>query len=88
MQMIALAIYDLFLSFSTELGAIWKRKFGTGTVLYLLIRYGTIPNFTFQVLNNIFVPSTLLVSVEAYSRTLILNLRLGVSRKLTFERDI
>ena len=63
--MIALAIYDLILSFSAEQRCIWKRKVGTGTILYLSIRYGTILYRLTEtgMLSQEIVP--LIVSVEA-----------------------
>ncbi|KAK7683430.1 hypothetical protein QCA50_013261 [Cerrena zonata] len=39
---LTLVIYDTILSFPNEVRCIWQRRFGTGTVLYLFIRYGTV----------------------------------------------
>ncbi|KIJ53914.1 hypothetical protein M422DRAFT_241172 [Sphaerobolus stellatus SS14] len=38
---LTLIIYDTTLVFSDELSLIWRRKWGLGTFLYLLARYGT-----------------------------------------------
>ena len=63
--MIALAIYDLILSFAAEQRCIWKRKVGTGTILYLSIRYGIILNMLTEtaMFTQELVP--LIVSIEA-----------------------
>ncbi|KIJ53912.1 hypothetical protein M422DRAFT_241169 [Sphaerobolus stellatus SS14] len=39
---LTLIIYDTTLVFSDELSLIWRRKWGLGTFLYLLARYGTV----------------------------------------------
>ena len=62
-RMIALVVYDLILSFPMELKGIWKRRFGTGTILYLSIRYGQIVHMLLQVLASILVPGNLIVSI-------------------------
>ncbi|KAK7688689.1 hypothetical protein QCA50_008227 [Cerrena zonata] len=47
---LTLATYDTILTFSKEIKGIWQRKFGTGTILYLLIRYATLVDLLFQIL--------------------------------------
>ena len=64
-KFIALTIYDLILSFPKELKCIWKRKFGTGTFLYLSIRYGTVVYILFQLLECIIVPKNMIVSTKS-----------------------
>ena len=61
-QNVALAIYDLVLSFPTEIRGIWKKGFGTGAVLYLSIRYGTILYVFLQTSESILVPRNTIVS--------------------------
>ena len=67
---IALAVYDLVLSFPVELKAIWNRKFGMGALLYLSIRYGTIISMLFEVLQSLLVTEGLIVSIAAHFRWL------------------
>ena len=54
--------YDAFLSFQQEIKCIWGRKLGIGTILYLLVRYGTIIDMIFQIFSGIYVPKTISVS--------------------------
>ena len=65
--MIALAVYDLILSFPAELRGIWKRQFGTGTILYLSVRYGTILSMLFEGINATFVPRESVVSIQVHA---------------------
>ena len=62
-ETIALTVYDHILSFPSELRGIWKRGVGTGTVLYLSIRYGIILYIFFDTLDLIFIQKTLIVSI-------------------------
>ncbi|KAK7688652.1 hypothetical protein QCA50_008190 [Cerrena zonata] len=48
----SVAVYDTMLTFSKEVRCIWQRKFGIGTVLYLLIRYTPIITIVFEYLNG------------------------------------
>ncbi|KAK7688728.1 hypothetical protein QCA50_008267 [Cerrena zonata] len=50
---LSLAVYDAILSFPKEVRYIWQRSFGTGTILYLFIRYCTILNILFALLSNL-----------------------------------
>ena len=58
----ALSLYDIMLMFSKELRCIWKRKFGTGAILYLFIRYATFLNMFIQVLSDTPYSKTAIVS--------------------------
>ncbi|KAK7688792.1 hypothetical protein QCA50_008332 [Cerrena zonata] len=49
---LVLASYDIILTFSREVQNVWQRKFGTGTILYLFIRYGTLVNILLEELNG------------------------------------
>ena len=73
---IALTVYDLFLSLSLELRGIWRRKFGTGTILYLSTRYGAIFYILFMMLWSVLVPSALIVSISIQFRLSWLSLKL------------
>ena len=44
-----LVVYDALLSLSSEVTSIWNRRFGTVTVLYLIIRYMTITVSVFRI---------------------------------------
>lgn len=59
---LALVVYDAILSFPKEVRCIWKRGFGTGPILYLFIRYGTIFNMLLQLLLDFPTSTTVLVS--------------------------
>ncbi|KAK7688686.1 hypothetical protein QCA50_008224 [Cerrena zonata] len=58
---LVLALYDTILSFPTELRCIWQRKLGTGAVLYLFIRYGTILNAFLSVSIASVLPKTVVM---------------------------
>ncbi|KAK7683434.1 hypothetical protein QCA50_013265 [Cerrena zonata] len=62
----ALAVYDTILSFPKEVRCIWQGKFGTGPVLYLLIRYGTVIN-TLLLLLHQFPISTTVIHLTVYA---------------------
>ena len=60
----ALTVYDLILSFPTELRCIWEGRlmFRTGTILYLSIRYGTIIYLLIEMLDSVAAPHNRVVS--------------------------
>ncbi|KIJ37644.1 hypothetical protein M422DRAFT_259734 [Sphaerobolus stellatus SS14] len=39
MAALALIVYDILLTFDDEVTLIWRKKFGLGSILYLLARY-------------------------------------------------
>ncbi|KAK7693026.1 hypothetical protein QCA50_002591 [Cerrena zonata] len=49
---LTLAVYDTILSFPKEVKCIWQGKFGTGPILYLFIRYGTVLNMFLELLSG------------------------------------
>ena len=55
-------MYDTLLSFPQEIRCIWERKYGIVTVLYLLIRYGTICDMLIRVFDGLYVPTNIPVS--------------------------
>lgn len=59
---IALAVYDTILSFPKEIKCIWQGKFGTGPILYLFIRYGTVFNMLLELLEVFPSSRTVIVS--------------------------
>ena len=61
---VALAVYDVVLSFPMELKAVWKRRFGTGTFLYLSIRYGTVIAMLFGNFQRLLITENLIVSIK------------------------
>ena len=64
MQQSALAVYDIILSFPTELRRIWKRGFGMGMVLYLSMRYGIILYVLLEALDGMVSPTAIIVSMK------------------------
>ncbi|KAK7688733.1 hypothetical protein QCA50_008272 [Cerrena zonata] len=60
---ITLAVYDTILSFPKEVKCIWQGKFGTGPILYLFIRYGTIFNMLLSLLEGFPTSKTVIISV-------------------------
>lgn len=61
---LALTVYDTLISFPQEAKCIWKRKIGTVTILYVLIRYGIILDLVMQLVGEFYVPP--LVSVSGF----------------------
>ena len=61
-SLLALAVYDFLFSFPGELKYIWNRKFGTGTALYVSIRYGALIHMLLAVIGATFVPKAIVVS--------------------------
>ena len=49
---IVLVAYDALISLSQEIRCIWKRRFGTSTIIYLVGRYGTILNIMMQIVDH------------------------------------
>lgn len=72
-QLIALGTYDLILSFPMEVKCVWKRKvFGTGTILYILIRYTTIIRMLLEALSGFAILKGPIVSANTDLDTLLL----------------
>ncbi|KAK7688748.1 hypothetical protein QCA50_008287 [Cerrena zonata] len=59
---LTLAVYDTILSFPKEVKCIWQGKFGTGPILYLFIRYGTVFNMLLELLSGFPTSKTVIVS--------------------------
>ena len=66
---IALAVYDIVLCLPQEVRGIWRRKWGTVTILYPIIRYGVTFVTCMQLVDgkslNVSIPYFLVVRVEA-----------------------
>ncbi|KAK7688703.1 hypothetical protein QCA50_008241 [Cerrena zonata] len=60
---LTLAVYDTILSFPKEVKCIWQGQFGTGPILYLFIRYGTVFNMLLELLEGFPFSSTVIISV-------------------------
>ena len=56
-------MYDFLLSFPREVESIWRRKFGVITILYLVIRYGTLVEMSLNVLEGTYIFKDTTVSV-------------------------
>lgn len=61
---VALTVYDAIVSLAHESKCVWGRRFGFGTILYFLIRYGTIVNLFLQVIGLSGVLQGVIVSFE------------------------
>ena len=77
-RIIAVAGYDLILSFPTEITWVWKRKLAAGMVLYLSLRYCTIIFFVIETLGGILVIRSLIVSAEPQHMISYLTINTGV----------
>ncbi|KAK7688761.1 hypothetical protein QCA50_008300 [Cerrena zonata] len=60
---LTLAVYDTILFFPKEVKCIWQGKFGTGPILYLFIRYGTMFNMLLSLLEGFPTSKTVILSV-------------------------
>lgn len=82
----AVVTYDTILTFSKEFQCIWQRRFGTGTVLYLIIRYGTILQMLFDVFRSFVKARSAVVSgIQKLLTTYLLNFKSrGIYTKIIF----
>ena len=60
---LALVVYDILLSLRRELSFVWRRRFGIGTILYLLIRYTVTPHLFLQIVASSGVLGTAAVRI-------------------------
>ena len=60
----ALVTYDLILAFPTEVRCIWQRNWGTGMILYISIRYGTVLYMLLVTFSTTLVPEIVIVGVN------------------------
>lgn len=44
--------YDILLNLAREINCVWRRKLSGPTLLYLIIRYGTLVNLVFEVFQS------------------------------------
>lgn len=54
--MIVIQVYDILLTLSRELDCIWRRKITAVTVIYAVIRYGTLLQVSVQIVLNTWTP--------------------------------
>ena len=52
---VALVVYDTTISLQQEVKCIWKGRFSAVTVLYVVIRYGSICHMFFQVFGGFYI---------------------------------
>ena len=64
---LALALYDLLISFAQEIQHIWRRKFSLVTLLYIFIRYGTIISLSLILFQQMHRSQSITVSNYLYS---------------------
>lgn len=74
----ALVAYDALLSFPKEARCMWNRRFGAVTILYPLIRYGTIVDILLQVLDGFYIPRVATVSIFVLTPIIISKQKLEV----------
>ena len=77
---IALVVFDTIQSLPQEVLCVWRRKWGTVTVLYLCIRYGTVLNMSLRVYEKF----NLLTTIPVRNSIILLNSLLTKGQRYSF----